>query len=57
VANANERIETGSGVGVTVNSSQIIERNPHPLEYTDANMEAPISPSLTIGPADCLVMV
>ncbi|KAI3961644.1 hypothetical protein MKW92_019536, partial [Papaver armeniacum] len=52
VANAKERIETGSGVGVTVNSSQIIERNPRPLEYSDSNMEAQISHSLTIGPAE-----
>ncbi|KAI3912169.1 hypothetical protein MKW92_046537, partial [Papaver armeniacum] len=45
IANAKERIETGNGIGVTVNSSQIIERNPRPLKYTEANMEFPISPS------------
>ncbi|RZC84520.1 hypothetical protein C5167_047312 [Papaver somniferum] len=51
VANANERIEIGSGVGVTMNLSQIIERNSHSSEYSDSNMEAPISFSLTTGPA------
>ncbi|KAI3854698.1 hypothetical protein MKX03_020252, partial [Papaver bracteatum] len=48
---ARERIETGSGVGVTVNLSQIIKRNPRFLEYSDAKMEAPISSSLTTGPS------
>ncbi|KAI3854774.1 hypothetical protein MKW92_014569, partial [Papaver armeniacum] len=52
IANAKERIKTGSGIGVTVNASQIIERNPRPLKNTEANMETSISPSLTTVPAE-----